>query len=47
MHSIEHRIGKGGVGTVYAAIKSCDNMPVAIKEVKKEKVLTNIKKISS
>jgi len=31
-------IGQGGFGRVFAGERICDNMPVAIKQIKKEKI---------
>ena len=39
LYTFKHKIGEGGFGTVYSAIRTCDNMLVAIKKVKKGKVL--------
>eukprot|EP00088_Acartia_fossae_P005027 TRINITY_DN1219_c0_g1_i1.p1 TRINITY_DN1219_c0_g1~~TRINITY_DN1219_c0_g1_i1.p1 ORF type:complete len:344 (-),score=105.51 TRINITY_DN1219_c0_g1_i1:167-1198(-) len=40
-YKIKGLLGKGGFGVVHAAIRKSDGMPVAVKEVSKDKVMDN------
>ena len=44
-YKIKGVLGKGGFGVVHAAIRKSDGLPVAVKEVSKDKVLDNDDKV--
>jgi len=41
-YKIKGVLGKGGFGVVHAAIRKSDGLPVAVKEVSKDKIIDNI-----